>query len=130
MPESARPPPNVLVIDDSEIARADMCDRLRRAGFNVTSLASPIGATRVIVEQAISVVVIDVQMPSIRGDRLAALFRGNPRFSNLGVILVTGGDEAELRQLGQATKADGVLSKGSLDRLVSLVRSAARKQPS
>lgn len=104
-----------------------MLQRLDGAGFNVFSLASPIGATRAIVEQSIDVVVIDVQMPSIRGDRLAALFRGNPRFTRLGVVLVSGGDESELKQLGQATKADGVLSKGSLDRLVGLVKDTYRK---
>lgn len=119
--------PHVLVIDDSEIARADMADRLTRAGLAVSTLASPIGATRVIVDQAIDVVVIDVQMPSIRGDRLAALFKGNRRFAALGVILVTGGGETELQQLGALARADGVLSKARLDKLVDLVRDTYKK---
>jgi CheY-like chemotaxis protein len=121
---------NVLVIDDSEIARADMVHRLSQAGFKVSSLASPIGATRVIVDQAIDVVVIDVQMPSIRGDRLAALFKGNQRFAALGVILVTGTGEAELEQLRSVAKADAVLSKAKLDRLVSVVKETYRRHHS
>lgn len=123
----SHPTLNVLVIDDSEIARADMTHRLSQAGFKVSSLASPIGATRVIVDQAIDVVVIDVQMPSIRGDRLAALFKGNPRFSSLGVILVTGSTEAELDQLRASAQADAVLSKGKLDRLAAVVKDTYRK---
>jgi CheY-like chemotaxis protein len=119
--------PNVLVIDDCEIARAEMLHRLRRAGLAVSHLASPIGATRVIVDQAIDVVVIDVQMPSIRGDRLAALFKGNPRFATLGVILVTGGSEEELEELGSTAKADAVLSKSELDQLVDLVKEIFRR---
>jgi CheY-like chemotaxis protein len=126
MPE-ATPSPNVLVIDDCEIARTEMTDRLGRAGFKVSNLASPIGATRVIVDQRIDVVVIDVQMPSIRGDRLAALFKGNPRFATLSVILVTGGDEAELEELGRVAKADAMLSKSKLDRLVELVKETFRR---
>jgi len=122
-----QPTLNVLVIDDSEIARADMTHRLSHAGFKVSSLASPIGATRVIVDQAIDVVVIDVQMPSIRGDRLAALFKGNQRFSSLGVILVTGSSEAELDQLRASAKADAVLSKAKLDRLAAIVKDTYRK---
>jgi CheY-like chemotaxis protein len=118
---------NVLVIDDSDIAREDIAQRLGRAGFKVSTLASPIGATRVIVEQAIDVVVVDVQMPSIRGDRLAALFKGNRRFAALGVILVTGAGETELSQLGALAKADAVLSKGRLDRLADVVRETYRK---
>jgi CheY-like chemotaxis protein len=129
MPEAALAP-NVLVIDDCEIARAEMTHRLGRAGLKVSNLASPIGATRVIVDQAIDVVVIDVQMPSIRGDRLAALFKGNPRFATLGVILVTGGNEAELEELGAVAKADAVLSKGRLDRLVDLVKDTFRRRRS
>jgi CheY-like chemotaxis protein len=119
--------PHVLVIDDSEIARAEIAHRLSTAGFKVSSLASPIGATRAIVDQAIDVVILDVQMPSIRGDRLAALFRGNPRFSGLGVILVTGGSEAELAQLREVAQADAVLSKSNLDRLAPLVRDTFKK---
>jgi CheY-like chemotaxis protein len=126
MPE-ATPSPNVLVIDDCEIARTEMTHRLGQAGFKVSKLASPIGATRVIVDQKIDVVVIDVQMPSIRGDRLAALFKGNPRFATLGVILVTGGDGAELAELGRVAKADAVLSKSRLDRLVDLVKETFRR---
>ena len=126
MPEPVSKP-NVLVIDDCEIARAEMVQRLGRSGFKVSNLASPIGATRVIVDQAIDVVVIDVQMPSIRGDRLAALFKGNPRFVKLGVILVTGGSEAELEELRQVAKADAILSKAKLDRLVDVVKDTYRR---
>ena len=113
---------HVLVIDDSEIARVDMTQRLVGAGYKVYSLDSPIGATRVIVEQSIDVVVIDVQMDSLRGDRLAALFRSNPRFSSLGVILVTGSDDAQLAQLSVDAQADAVLAKRELDRLVPTVK--------
>lgn len=118
---------NVLVIDDSDIAREQMADRLKQAGFSVSTLASPIGATRVIADQAIDVVVVDLQMPSIRGDRLAALFKGNRRFAALGVILVTGSNETELSQLGALAKADSVLSKARLDRLPDAVLDAYRK---
>lgn len=118
---------HVLVIDDSDIAREQMADRLKQAGFTVSTLASPIGATRVIAEQAIDVVVIDVQMPSIRGDRLAALFKGNRRFTALGVILVTGANETELLQLEAMAKSDCVLSKARLERLPDAVNDVYRK---
>jgi CheY-like chemotaxis protein len=90
-------------------------------------MASPIGATRAIVDGNIDVVVIDVQMPSIRGDRLAALFRGNPRFSSLGVILVTGGNQDELARLGKAARVDAIVSKADLDRLVPVVSAVFEK---
>ena len=120
--------PRVLVIDDCEVARAEMLECLRGARFVTSGLDSPIGATRVLVDQAIDVVVIDVQMPSIRGDRLAALFRDNPRFADLGVILVSGGNVAELEQLGRVARADAVLPKSQLDQLVPAINECLRRR--
>ena len=75
----------VLVVDDSDLARSEMMRLLVEDGLVVVGLASPIGATRAILANAVSVVVIDVLMPGMRGDRLAALFRGNPRLRELGL---------------------------------------------
>lgn len=118
----------VLVIDDDNIARTQMCELLSNAGHAVGGLASPIGATKSITEQHINVVVLDVQMPSIRGDRLAALFRGNPRLQRLGVILVTGSTESELSELAATAQADAVLSKGRLSELVALVEKVYQRR--
>lgn len=117
----------VLVIDDCEVARTEMLECLRRARFSASGLESPIGATRVLVDLSIDVVVIDIQMPSIRGDRLAALFRDNPRFADLGVILVSGGSIAELEQLGRVARADAVLPKSKLDQLVPAINECLRR---
>ncbi len=114
----------ILVIDDCAVARAEMTDLLSANGYTVSTLASPIGASRVIATEAIDVVVIDVQMPSIRGDRLAALFRGNPKLSHLGVILVTGSSEKELQQLAVKARADFIVSKARLRELPIRVRDA------
>jgi PleD family two-component response regulator len=111
----------VLVIDDSDIARARMADLLTSAGFDVVELPSPIGATRAILTRNVSVVVVDVLMPGMRGDRLAALFRGNPRFSDIGVVLVSGEADVELDRLLSETGADASVSKSRLDELVPTV---------
>lgn len=118
------------MIDDSDIARAEMSRLLVAGGLRVVGLASPIGATRAIIDNNVNVVVIDVQMPSIRGDRLAALFRGNPRFKSLGVILVSGEGDTELHRLAAEVAADAVVSKAKLSELVPTVQRLARGAPS
>jgi CheY-like chemotaxis protein len=118
----------VLVIDDSEIARASMMAVLADAGMTVVELASPIGATRAILHHNVSVVVVDVLMPGMRGDRLAMLFRGNPRFKNLGVVLVSGESEAELDRLVAETGADAAVAKSNLRELVGAVTRARRRR--
>jgi CheY-like chemotaxis protein len=117
----------VLVIDDCVVARAEMLHRLSRAGFHVTELSSPIGATRVVMDEAVHVVVIDIQMPSMRGDRLAALFKANPRFASVGVVLVTGAADTEIARLAASARADAVLSKSQLSRLPDVVTNVCQR---
>jgi len=103
---------------------------LINAGLRVVGLASPIGATRAIIDNNVNVVVIDVQMPSIRGDRLAALFRGNPRFRSIGVVLVSGEGEMELHRLAAEVAADADVSKARMSELVPAVMRLTRGAPS
>ncbi|WP_437815292.1 response regulator [Sorangium sp. So ce1078] len=127
-PSSAPPSAPVLVIDDSEIAREEVCRVLRAAGFPVLALPSPIGATQAIVRHQARIVVVDVFMPTIRGDRLLTLFRKNQRLGHLSVILMSGHSEEELEQLQMEVQADAVLSKRNLDRLPGLVRRLTGKE--
>lgn len=105
---------NVLVIDDSDISREVITHVLEDAGHCVVGMSSPIGATRAVIEHKISVVVLDVQLPSISGDRLAAMFRKQSRLSKVGVVLVSGIPYGELVQLGGSCEADAVVHKEQL----------------
>ena len=84
---------------------------LEKAGFQVFSLPSPIGATRVIQFHDVSAIVLDVVMPALSGDRLTTLLRHNPRFAKLAVVLVSGDGGIELSKLAAKVGADGVVSK-------------------
>ncbi|MFW5920781.1 MAG: response regulator [Polyangiales bacterium] len=105
----------ILVIDDSELARQMLCDLLEGAGHRVVSLPSPIGATRKALHEALTVVVIDVDMPGMPGDKLASLFRQHRRLDHLGIVLVSGTREAELRDLAERAGADASVPKSRLD---------------
>jgi DNA-binding response OmpR family regulator len=117
----------VLVVDDDAIARELLSSELTQAGYEAFSLPSPIGVTRYIQEQDIDVVIIDVVMPSLRGDRLAKLLRGNPKFEKLVVILVSGESEVELQQLASAVGADAVVNKGKIRGVLARTVGAATR---
>ncbi|WP_438010692.1 response regulator [Sorangium sp. So ce321] len=117
----------VVVIDDSEIAREEVSRILRDAGWQVIALPSPIGATQAIVRYQSRVVIVDVFMPTLRGDRLLTLFRKNPRLGHLSVILMSGHSERELERLRAEAQADAVISKRNLQRLPAIVRWLASK---
>jgi DNA-binding response OmpR family regulator len=123
----------VLVIDDSKLARQSMAYALRDAGFVVHELPSPIGATREIIRRDIGYVVIDIEMPALRGDKLASLFRANPRFSGVVVVLVSSLPEEELKRLAEEVGADAYIPKSRLPaELVTVLRklSTGGRRPS
>jgi DNA-binding response OmpR family regulator len=102
----------VLVIDDDDLARDVLAEALRSRGCEVFELPSAIGATRVISEERVEAVVVDVMLPDIDGDKLARVLRGNARGADLAIVLVSSRPEHELRVLAVEAHADGVVSKG------------------
>ncbi len=87
-------------------------------------LPTPIGVSSCILQNAITLVVLDINMPTLSGDKLARLLRGNPRFKRLGIILVSGCSTRELTALAQEVKANAVVSKESMrrDLLATVIR--------
>jgi CheY-like chemotaxis protein len=119
----------VLVIDDSTVARLAMVELLNEAGFQVFELASAIGATRTIMRNKVVAVIADVSMPGLSGDKLVGVLRKNPRLKDLVVILVSGRDDQELRQIMGEQQVDAMLTKRSLkDRLVTSLEIALRRR--
>lgn len=108
--------PRILIIDDSDIARSSMRAVLRSAGMEVFEQPSAIGATRAIQRHGIDAVLVDVTMPGMRGDRLVALLRNNPRLEGLAIVLVSGKTEEELERLAAESGADAVVSKCNVDK--------------
>jgi CheY-like chemotaxis protein len=104
-------PLRVLVVDDDDVARELLGSLLRAAGHDVLELPSPIGVSRVVQEQQVNVVVIDVFLPGMKGDRLAKLLRGNSRFDHVGVVLVSGDAGVNLEQLAVEVGAEAAVSK-------------------
>lgn len=111
---SSRASVRVVVIDDDEFECAYLVDILKTAGYNVTSMPSVIGVTNHLIQERVQVVVLDVMMPTIRGDKLAALWRRNPTLPKLGVVLVSSLPEDEITPLLAEAEVDAFVSKASV----------------
>lgn len=115
---------DVLVIDDSDIARETMIRLLERAGLRAHGIPSPIGASRMLARRRARVVVVDINLPGMRGEKLAQIFRENRRLRSLSVVLTSSLDLTELQILAEACGADAVVPKSSgFAELVPVVRS-------
>jgi CheY-like chemotaxis protein len=56
-------------------------------------------------------VLIDLDMPAMRGDRLVQVLRGRHRFTEAKLILMSGHDEDELLGIAADVGADAVVAK-------------------
>ena len=113
--------PSVLVIDDDEIVRELMCELLRTRGCEVSSTGSPIGVSKLIVQHQIDIVVLDVVMPDMSGDKLAKLLRGNPKLQQLTIVLVSSTQSDNLHRIAAEVRADAVVSKSELREQLAMI---------
>lgn len=115
-PESERVPRStrrkVMVIDDSEIVLEATRGMLRSAGFDVVTCASPIGATLQVFNEKPDVVLVDLDMASMGGDKLIMLLKQGPRTSHIPVYLYTGQHARIAEEAVRRSKADGFIPKG------------------
>jgi CheY-like chemotaxis protein len=114
-------PWRVLVIDDSDTARQQIVALLQDDGFQVFELVSAIGSTREVVRHDIHAVVVDLNMPAMRGDSLVRLFRSNPRFAKLRLVLVSAEPPEVISKLAADVEVDAFVSKVDVPKQLGLV---------
>jgi DNA-binding response OmpR family regulator len=100
----------VLIVDDDEL-HLDMVSRtLRSHGFEVATSQTAIGVSNSVRAFKPDVVLVDVNIPALSGDKVVETVRrlsqGNARY-----VLYSACDEATLRALARQSQADGWISK-------------------
>lgn len=118
----------VLVVDDDAQGRAEMASLLRRAGFRVLDLPSPIGVTKNVIAHAITIVVVRVGLGAANGNWIPTLFRSNTRLRDVSVILVTDDTQLEVHQVAAETNADAIIARSNLVELVPAVQRAHQRR--
>ena len=113
------PPPLVLVVDDSEIAREAVRDTLESSGLRVVTLESAFGFIRTLREKEPALILLDVGLASMNGTKLVGLGREHaPR--NAKIVLYSGRSREELAVDARDSGADGFISKQTTDRALVL----------
>ena len=100
----------VIVVDDSEIARETVREILEDNGFAVVTLDSPFGLSRALQEHRPDLVLIDVQMPALRGDQVVESV-ANYRLHRCPMVLHSDRPAAELAELVRRSGAAGFIRK-------------------
>jgi DNA-binding response OmpR family regulator len=105
----------VLILDDSEIILEATKLALEEAGFGVVTLDSPFLLFETMQREKPDVVLVDVNMPQLSGDRVLEVSNAFGAFRETPVLLYSTLEESELRAMASRYRADGFVRK-SLDR--------------
>lgn len=119
------PPAHVLVVDD-EAAIGDLIrNYLTRHGMRVSVAADGTGMRRIMAEDPVDLVLLDLGLPGEDGLSLTRHIRAH---SNVGVIIVTGTGESVDRIVSLELGADDFVSKPfDLRELLARIRSVLRR---
>jgi len=102
----------ILVIDDDADHLFIVRELLVREGYEVLTHQSPFGAIGLITTAAPDLVLLDVNMPSLPGDDLAAFIKADDRTRNIPIVLYSATDEDDLRSAIVRLRLEGYISKG------------------
>jgi two-component system phosphate regulon response regulator PhoB len=102
----------VFIIDDDPSLLQLYSKALENAGFQVSSTTQVIGTVNRINEFSPDVILLDVMMPAVQGDKIVKILKQSVRSQPMVVLLSNKGED-ELRQLQQECGADDYITKMS-----------------
>jgi CheY-like chemotaxis protein len=100
----------ILIIDDSEVVREVARFVLEAQGHEVTELSSAFGSSQTLNKLRPDLVLIDVEMPGLRGDKVVEVVL-NHKLHRCPIVFYSDRPEAELRELVARTGATGYIRK-------------------
>ncbi len=113
----------VLIVDDNELELGLLRVVLEAAGFEVQTLDSVFELSITIKRDRPDVILLDVMMPALSGDRAAVILQQYGFSRDIPVILHSSADEAKLAKIAAETGVtDYVCKTGDFELLVEKVR--------
>lgn len=119
----------VLIVDDDTIIADGMKALLELEGIDAWSTSSPFEFPMLLRRHDPDVVLIDLAMPTLSGERLLELSTRRSMHKDARVVLFSGRGTNELSELTERLGAAGYLQKGSdLDAMVRRIQHWIRER--
>ena len=103
--------PTILIVDDEAQNRRLLAVLLRPEGYVTTGVASGEEALLSIGASAPDLILLDLMMPGMDGNRVASILKANPHTANIPIIMVTARMERSARLAGLDAGAEEFLTK-------------------
>ena len=103
----------ILIVDDDHAHLDSTKGILEAEGYEVMTHDQPFGSTSAILQYRPDLVLLDVNMPGLSGEKLAEVYRANAKTRNARVMLYSSNDEDSLRAASRRLQLDGYICKGN-----------------
>lgn len=114
-PAEPTPPPALLLVDDSAVARAKLGKLFEGAGYRITLARDGVEALDELAKAHFDVLITDLEMPNKDGFELIAAVQGSLETEDLPIIAITGHEEMQAR-VHQVQGLFGIFKKPWNDR--------------
>ena len=122
MDEAIRPP-QILVVDDDQDTVAILARHLEREGFVPIEANSGAQCLKMVHENEIDVILLDLMMPEMDGFQVVKALRDDPVTAEIPIIMITARDDLDARAEGMRLGVSDFLAKPVFRRqLASRVR--------
>jgi two-component system, cell cycle response regulator DivK len=102
---------NIVIIEDHP-ENARLAEKLlKHAGHNVTIAEDGETGLQLVLEKLPELVLIDLGLPDVDGQTVAALIRRNPEMKKAKIVAFTAWPEDRALQMAQAYGCNGVINK-------------------
>ena len=105
-----------LVVDNDRFYVEFLSELLGHEGFEIAKAYDGLEAMELLDRDRPDLVVLDIVMPKIDGDRLCRYIKGTPRLCQIPVVILSG-TLVEDQEMLLAIGADAYVAKGPLDEL-------------
>ncbi len=110
----------ILLAEDSITTRTQEARILENAGYEVVTAVDGLEAWNQLATRSFDAVVTDIVMPNLSGLALTEKIRGEPKYAELPIILVTSLASDEDKRRGLEAGADAYLTKPAFDQQLLL----------
>lgn len=101
----------ILIVDDSPTALHTMRSLLESYGHHVVTAQDGLSAFATLQTVTPDLIILDIGLPYINGIDLCAALNGNPNFSSIPIMIVTGSNKNIDARLAQRYGAIGYFNK-------------------
>lgn len=101
----------ILIVDDSELVLEITRDALEESGYQVFTNSSWVEVNATIREQRPDMILLDLMMPSIKGESLCEILKKSSFGRGIPIIIFSTKEEAEIKRLAEEAGAEGYIVK-------------------